>query len=74
METISKMKRQPTEWENSANEAINQGLISKISHIALYKKITQLKMVIRSKQTFLQRRQMPKKNMKICLTSLIIRK
>ena len=30
-ETINKMKRQPTEWEKRfANEATNQGLISKI--------------------------------------------
>ena len=37
-ETISKVKRQPTEWEKiMANEATNKGLISKI-----YKQLMQL--------------------------------
>ena len=37
-ETINKMKRQPTEWENmSANEAMDKGLISKI-----YKELMEL--------------------------------
>ena len=61
-ETISKVKRQPSEWEKIiANEATDKELISKI-----YKKLLQLnsreinnlikKMGQRTKQTFLQRR------------------
>ena len=61
-ETISKVKRQPLEWEKIiANEAMNKELILKI-----YKKLLQLnsreinnlikKMGQRTKQTFLQRR------------------
>ena len=61
-ETISNVKRQPSEWEKIvANEAPDKGLISKI-----YKQLLQLnsrkindpikKMGQRSKQTFLQRR------------------
>ena len=61
-ETISKVKRQPSEWEKTiANEATDKQLISKI-----YKQLMQLnsrkmnppnqKMGKRTKQTFLQRR------------------
>ena len=61
-ETISKVKRQPSEWEEIiANEATDKELISKI-----YKQLMQLnsrkrnnpikKMDQRTKQTFLQRR------------------
>ena len=60
-ETISKVKRQPTEWEKIiANETTDKGLISKI-----YKQLIQLnarktkpnqKVGKRPKQTFLQRR------------------
>ena len=62
-ETISKVKRQPSEWEKIIpNEATDKQLISKI-----YKKLLQLnsrkindpikkKMGQRTKQTFLQRR------------------
>ena len=61
-ETISKVKRQPSEWEKIiANEATDKQLISKI-----YKQLMQLnsrkindpikKMGQRTKQTFLQRR------------------
>ena len=61
-ETISKVKRQPSEWEKIiANEATDKQLISKI-----YKQLLQLKsrkisnqikkMGQRTKQTFLQRR------------------
>ena len=59
-ETISKVKRQPSEWEKiTANKATDKELISKI-----YKQLTQLntrkindpikKMGPRTKQTFLQ--------------------
>ena len=61
-ETISKVKRQPSEWEKIiANETTDKQLISKI-----YKQLLQLnfrkindpikKMSQRTKQTFLQRR------------------
>ena len=61
-ETISKVKRQPTEWEKIlANEATDKELISKI-----YKQLMQLntkkkeqpnqKVGQSTKQTFLQRR------------------
>ena len=61
MQTINKMKRQPSEWEIVfSNEATDKGLISKI-----YKQLmqhntknqtTQSKMGRRPKETFLQRR------------------
>ena len=60
-ETISKVKRQPSDWEKiTANEATGKGLISKI-----YKQLLQLnsrkindnkKMGQRTKKTFLQGR------------------
>ena len=61
-ETISKVKRQPSEWQKTMeNEKNGKGLISKI-----YKQLTQLntrktkqcnqKVGKRPKQTFLQRR------------------
>ena len=61
-ETLSKVKRQPSEWEKIiANDTIDKGLISKI-----YKQFIQLntrknkqpnqKVRKRPKQTFLQRR------------------
>ena len=61
-ETISKVKRQPSEWEKIiANEARDKGLISKIykqllklNSIKIYDSIK--KMGQRTKQTFLQRR------------------
>ena len=60
-ETISKMKRQPSEWEKiSANEATNKGLTSKIykhSCSSISKKPNNpIKNGRRSKQTFLHRR------------------
>ena len=60
-ETISKVKRQPSEWEKIANEATDKEVISKI-----YKQLLQLnakeindpikKTGQRTKKTFLQRR------------------
>ena len=59
-ETISKVKRQPSEWEKMiANETTDQGLISKIYKQPIQlndRKRTQSKSGKRPKQTFLQRR------------------
>ena len=61
-ETISKVKRQPLEWEKmKANEATEKELISKIHKQLLklnFRKINDpiKKMGQRTKQTFLQRR------------------
>ena len=80
-ETISKVKRQPSEWKKIiTNETTDKGLISKI-----YKQLIQLnarkkkkqpnqRAGKRPKQTLLQEDiQMTNKRMKRCLTSLIIR-
>ena len=70
-ETISKVKRQPSEWEKIiANEKTDKGLISK-----LYKQLIQPnpKVGKRPKQTFIQRRHMDGQHMKRCSTQLIIR-
>ena len=79
-ETISKVKRQPSEWEKiTANETINKGLISKI-----YKQLIQLN-TRKSKQPnqkwekdlnrhfFKENIQMANKHMKRCSTFLVIR-
>ena len=80
-ETISKVKRQPSEWEKIiANEAADKGLSSKI-----YKRLLQLnsrkindpikkKWAKELNRHFSKEdRQMAKKHMKRCSTSLIIR-
>ena len=61
-ETISKVKRQPSEWEKIiANEATDKELISKIDKQPLQLNSRKIndpnqKMGQRTKQTFLQRR------------------
>ena len=79
-ETISKVKRQPSDWEKTiANEATDKGLISKI-----YKQLPQLSSrkindPIKKWAKELNRHfpkehiQMTKKHMKRCSTSLMIR-
>ena len=78
-ETISKVKRQPSEWEKIiANEATDKGLISKI-----YKQLLQLnsrkindrinKWAKELNRRFSKDIQMTNKHMKRCSTSLIVR-
>ena len=56
-ETISKVKRQPSEWEKIiANKATDKELISKIYKQLQKNKLPNQKMGQRTKQTFLQRR------------------
>ena len=59
-EIISKVKRQPSEWEKIiANETTDKGLISKIYKQVIQlntRKVTQSKSRKRPKQTFFQRR------------------
>ena len=79
-ETISKVKRQPSEWETiTANKAIDKELISKI-----YKQLMQLntrnindpiKKWAKKLNRYFPKKdiQMANKHMKRCSTSLIIR-
>ena len=80
-ETISKVKRQPSEWEKIiANEATDRQLISKIYKQLLQLNSRKLKDPIKRWAKELNRHfskediQMPNKHMNRCSTSPIIRK
>ena len=79
-ETISKVKRQPSEWEKIiANETNDKGLISKIYKYLIYLNARKANNPIKKWEKDLNRRfskedmQMANKHMKRCSTSLIIR-
>ena len=79
-ETISKMKRQPSDWEKIiAPEATDKGLISKIYKQLLQLNSRKINDPIKNWAKALNRHfskryiQMAKKHMKRCSTSLIIR-
>ena len=79
-ETISKVKRQPSDWEKIiANEATDKGLISKIHKQLLQLNSRKISDPIKKWAKELNKHfskegiQMAKKHMKRCSTSLIIR-
>ena len=79
-ETISKVKRQPSEWEKTiANEATDKELISKIYKQLIQLNIRKMNNSIKKWAKDLNRHfykgniQMANKHMKNCSTSLIIR-
>ena len=77
-ETISKVKRQPSELEKITNEATDKELISKIYKQFMQLNIRKINDPIRKRAKELNKHfskdiQMANKHMKRCLTSLIIR-
>ena len=79
-ETISKVKRQPSEWEKiRANETTDKGLISKIDKQLIQLNARKTNSPIKNWGKDLNRHfskedlQMANKHMKTCSTSLIIR-
>ena len=77
-ETISKVKRQPSEWENIANKATDKELISKIyklMHLNTRKTNNPMKKCAKelNRHFSIEDIQMANKQMKRCSTSFIIR-
>ena len=78
-ETISKVKRQPSEWEKTTNEATDKELISKIYKQLLKLNSRKINDPIKKWAKELNRHfskediQMASKHMKRCSTSLVIR-
>ena len=79
-ETISKVKRQPSEWEKIiANETTDKGLISKIYKQLIQPNTRKTNNLIKKWEKYLNRNfskediQMANRHMNRCSTSLIIR-